>query len=283
MTLLARFLQVLLSLCFGIYGCLADEDIFLPSDSGSGPLFPLENTGGGTQLSSSPDSAASVSDDPASAIFPLGDISTFLLSDVDDSESDLFGTESIANSPLDELTSSNEGFQVDDPGSNFDGLFANSRASCVSDAGGQFIDRIRRRREGETCINPTVFKDPTTDSDENLPPNPDKIFPPPGSNPGRLPGVWNDPKPRPPTTFRAVNTDFDFEYCPAGMYGYRTYAVCDSGVEKDRVPTGLFYSLYHVSRCRFNFFFIFFPPCIKKSSLFALRYCVVRLTKDNRQ
>ena len=250
MNLLSGFLQVLF--CFGIYGSLADENLFLSSDSESGPL-PLENTvGGATQLSLGLDSAISVIEDPASLIFPLEDISTFSLSNGGDSESDLFSTEPITGLlPDDGLIFSNEGLRVDDSGSSSpDGLLASSSgASCLSDAdGGQFISRIKRRADATSCSNPNVLnKDPSKGSN-HLPPNPRNIFPPPGSRPDRLPGSYNDPKPRNPLTYPVLNTDFDFMYCPSGINGFRTYAVCDSGFERYRIPTGPVYTLIHVTR-----------------------------------
>lgn len=242
MTPVLRFLQALL--CFGICGSLAEENIFLSSDSGLSSS-PLDD--GGTQLSLGFDSASSVSEDPASAMFPLGDISNFLPLNGDNSEADMFSTGSIADLPLDEFTSSDEGFEID-PGSS-SGLLASSIANCVSD-GGQFIGRIRRR--DNSCSAPAEFKKPSTDVQK--PPNdPDEVFPPPGSNPGRLSGHVNDPKRRPIYLDQEVNTDFDFEYCPSGISGYRLYAVCDSGLERDRSHIGPTYTLYHVTRRKLIF------------------------------
>lgn len=255
--LLSFFLQVLL--CSGIYGCLADENLFLSSDSESDPLTPLENTvGGATQLSLGLDSTSSVTEDPASAILPLGDSSTFSLLNGDDSQLDLFSPGSMANWPLDEeLVSSNEGFQVDDSASSPDGLLASSSgASCrLSDAdGGQFISRIKRRDNGISCPDPNMLKKDPTKSSDHLPPNPDNIFPPPGSRKTRLPGSYNDPKPRNPLSYPVGNSEFDFKYCPSGIGGLRTYAVCDSGYEFDRVPyMEPIYTLLHVTRRKSRF------------------------------
>ena len=249
MNLLLKFLQALL--LFRISGSLADEDVFLSSDDGLSSIFlPLESTDEETLLSLGLGSAAPISEDLTSAIFSPGDLSTFLTSNENDPGADLFGTESIAISPFDEFTSSNEGFDLDQEFSSE--LLASSGASCVSDAEGQFIGRIRRREDGR-CSNPTILqKEPATDGQES-PKNPNGVFPPPGSNPGRITGPWNDPKPRPEWEFPTANSDFDFEYCPSGVNGYRKYAICDSGIEKDRYGRSPFKALYHCTRRRFIF------------------------------
>lgn len=211
----------------------------------------MNTGGGGTQLSLGLELASSVLEDPASGIFSLGDTSVILPSNGDDSGSDLFSTEGISNLPLDDMfRSSNEGLQISDLDTSFDGLLTSSSgASCLSDAdGGQFISRIKRRDVGKSCINSNMLnKGPATDSDV-LPPNPGNIFPPPGSNPERIDGRENDPKPRPVWIYPIVNTDLDFKYCPSGINGYRAYAVCDSGFEHDRVRTGTTWNLSHVTR-----------------------------------
>lgn len=96
----------------------------------------------------------------------------------------------------------------------------------------QFIGK--RRRADEFCSPNTVpAKKKSTENPipgaGNVYPN----FPPPDSNPGRYGNSpLHDPAPRPTTDW--VNTDFDFIYCPSGRWGYRQYAICDSGSELDR-------------------------------------------------
>ena len=109
---------------------------------------------------------------------------------------------------------------------------------CVSlnDQNDQLFIGKRRRANDDTCIPGAVqaarkkkpIKIPSLDPEGWKDPN----FPPSGSNPGRLnKDPQNDPFPRPDSYRR--NTDFDFKYCPAGLWGYRKYAVCDSGSDLD--------------------------------------------------
>lgn len=233
MDLLLRFLPVFL--LFEFYGSLAEEDILASFDSGLSSSLPFEIAEGGTQLS--------LGLEP----IPSGLEDLFLPSNGVDLGSDLFKSESAANFPLDDLSSSNEGFEIDLETNS--GLLASAGASCVSD-GGQFLGRTRRRDKSR-CDNLNL-KEPPTDDHRDQPTNPNEVFPRPGFNGGRLPGSFNDPQERPPGQFPALNTDFDNEYCPSGINGFRQYAICDSGLDRDRFLTGRFvYTLYHVSRCKF--------------------------------
>lgn len=61
-----------------------------------------------------------------------------------------------------------------------------------------------------------------------------KTWPPPYASPERYNDLpENDPKPRPRN--QTKNNRFDFVQCPSGPGGYRMYAVCDMGVDTDRV------------------------------------------------
>ena len=63
-----------------------------------------------------------------------------------------------------------------------------------------------------------------------------RTFPPPYARPERYNDLpENDPKPRPRN--QARNVKYDFVHCPSGQGGYRMYAVCDKGVDSDRVYT----------------------------------------------
>ena len=117
-------------------------------------------------------------------------------------------------------------------------LLANSNADCERSVG-----KIRRRAEvcpPQSKTPPTGVKTPI---DEN------GVFPPPGSNEDRLPGFQNDPKPRSKWSGDVANSAFDFEFCGSGPHGYRNYAICDSGDEKDNLRgAGGWYTLWRVTR-----------------------------------
>lgn len=114
-------------------------------------------------------------------------------------------------------------------------LLANSNADCEGPVG-----KIRRRAGmcPPTKTPPTGVKTPINEKE---------VFPPPGSNPKRVVGFQNDPKPRP--EWDVANSAFDFEFCGSSVNGYRDYAICDSGKEKDRMrEVGGSYSLWYVTR-----------------------------------
>ena len=215
MTLLVGLLQA--SLLCGICGSLAlDSNLFFGDDAG-----------GGAELAWDTDLAASPAlGDSASILLPPGDASASLLLDEDDSTSNLFDmNDDFGSEPL-----------------------AISGVDCAFDQG-QSIGGIGRRNN--VCPDVTPFKDPTTDTQQPQK-TPDKSFPPPGSNPGRIPGRLNDPRPRPDWASPAANSDFDFQFCPSGISGYRQYAICDSGFEEDRINDFLgHYSLWYVTRRKY--------------------------------
>lgn len=110
---------------------------------------------------------------------------------------------------------------------------ADPEFKCIS-LTDQFISK--RRRADNICTPDTTPMDQEPSKNTDPPsqiPGSDAQFPPPGSNPGRHNDQpENDPSPR-PAKYRP-NTNFDFQYCPSGLLGYRMYAVCDSGSEQDR-------------------------------------------------
>ena len=226
-------------LCAAV-GALADDDnnIFLSPDSG------LTSFGDGTDLLAGIDASSPEYENSASSMFSLGDSNAFL--PFNEVGSDLFDSDLGDIGSPNDITSSNEEFNLDD--GFISGLIANSDADCVFNEG-QPIGRMRRREN--TCRDPTLFKDPSTDV-QKPPANPGGVFPPPGSNPGRLSGPRNDPKPRPEGAFAAANSEFDFEFCPSGTDGYRKYAVCDSGIAGDRFHLGFgIFSLFHCTRSKY--------------------------------
>lgn len=217
MTLRVGLLQALL-LC-GICGSLAEDS----------NLFFEDDAGGGTEVAWDTDLAASPAlGDLASVLLPPGVLSASLPSSEDESTSNLFDI--------------NDKFGLEP--------LANSGVDCGFDQGQQSIGAIGRR--GKVCPDVTPYKDPRTDT-QQPPKTPDKLFPPPGSNPGRVPGISNDPRPRPDYAYPAANSDFDFQFCPAGVNGYRQYAICDSGFEDDRLSDFLgYYSLWYVTRRKYT-------------------------------
>lgn len=105
---------------------------------------------------------------------------------------------------------------------------------CVSldDQNDRVFISKRRTAANDVCTPPEAGRKKKTPPVEPPPVDPEDWKPPPGSNPGRHSDApWNDPAPR-PSEYRP-NTDFDFQYCPAGVFGFRQYAVCDSGSRLD--------------------------------------------------
>lgn len=219
-------------LLVGICGSLAADDVFLDPDADYSQFVPLDTIGGGTAMALGSESGSLIADNLETDFFTQADPVAFLNPDGADSASDLFAT-----------IDSSDGFLTDDA-SSLD-LIANSGAGCMSYEG-QPISRIRR---DTFCTDPSLLETPSTNEKQ---PTKDSgtTFPPPGSNPGRLPGKQNDPKPRTGYDGNALNTDEDFQICPSGTNGYRQYAVCDSGIKEDRYWQGYpgIYALYHCSR-----------------------------------
>lgn len=132
---------------------------------------------------------------------------------------------------------------------------ATNNNECISLSDQQFTIGKKIRRN-EICPSAAQKKKaPTLET----PPPGTGDFPGLNANPGRFTNdPVNDPFPRP--FLHWVNTDFDFIYCPSGRWGFREYAVCDSGLESDRKfdRNEMIYILYNVSPCTFIFFISLF-------------------------
>lgn len=226
------------SLFCGVFGYpTIDDDVFVASNSELEPSVPAENNVDDTELLGGLGFPEDAGEDSASSLLSPSGF---------DSGGNLFDTDLRGSLSLSEIAMAQGEANVDG-GSNFDllDLTANSPLGCESDQE-RPIDGIGRR--GTTCSDPLLLQEPSTDVQQPLD-NPDGLFPPPGSNPGREPGEMNDPKPRPSGVTSVANSDFDFQYCPSGLGGYRLYAVCDSGFESDRqLIGGSYYALYRCTR-----------------------------------
>jgi hypothetical protein len=239
MVLLFRVLQTWLIL--GVCRSLAQGDAFLFSLDPSHDQFLPDGDVGETALHNS----ASVLD-----WSPYEDTWTSLMPD---NEQDLASELSLdPDSSLSWWNDPIDGIEVDDGSPH---LFAGSDIDCVSYEE-QSIAKIRR---AELCPAPNILETPPGSIDK---PKDEGLtgFPPPGSNPGRLPGPENDPTPRPWDPWAEnspVNSDFDFQFCPSGARGYRNYAVCDSGKPDDRLgPVGNWYDLWDCTRlCKIRLIF----------------------------
>lgn len=221
-------------LLIGICGSLAADDVFPEPGADYSQFLSLGTVEGGTSIALGSGSDSLTPDNLELDFLTQMDPAVFLPSNEVDSALDFFAT-----------TDSSDDLFPDDASSL--GLIADSGIGCVSYEG-QPISRIRR---DNFCTDPSLLKTPPTN--ENQPAkDSDTTFPPPGSNPGRIPGKSNDPKPRSQYDSNALNIDEDFQICPSGPNGYRKYAVCDSGIERDRYPQGGdYYALYHCSRRTF--------------------------------
>lgn len=237
---------------FSIYFSFAasnevDENLFLPADDsnhGDGQLTFLadfEDGQGSTLLHSNDDSASlfSSNEDLAPLTPITQDLSSVLFSYGDSVSAPVFDEDPVLllasgevpasgfyDPPLPNLPeeletpteNENPGFALDpelDPELDPD-LLADIDCESYEE---QTVGKARR---GDMCR--PVAERPTRK----------KSFPPPYSNQNRI--NWlpeNAPKPRPAKDKK--NTRFDFESCPAGLGGYRMYAVCDSGKGIDRV------------------------------------------------
>lgn len=209
MILLAGLLRTWLLI--EIYAFVIAEDFTSFSDPDFSQFLPSEITGAGTELALNLNSASvtptGLDPDLFAQIDPAG-------SDGEISALDFFS----ATDPSDSLF-------IDDA-INTD-LMAGSGVGCVSYEG----QPISKRRRDNFCGDPSLPQNlpaaaqpPTVGSDGTFPPHP-----------GRLGGERNDPKPRVQSQpNEAENSQEDFMFCPSGYLGYREYAVCDSGLEKDR-------------------------------------------------
>ena len=219
MVLLVGLSQI--SLLIGIYASAIADD-FLP-DLG------IDFDGAGSELALGLEPTSIASDSVDLDLFVQTDPGGSLPSDGEISALDFFWT-----------TDLSDGLFIDDE-TNMK-LIAGSNVGCVSYEG----QAITRTRRGNVCAEDSLLTKPFTEGSDLKPP-------PERSNPNRLPGSINDPKPRPTgDTTTAANTEEDFWICPSGVNGYRQYAVCDSGRDEDRFPgvTGHDWTLWYVSRCR---------------------------------
>ena len=227
-------------LLIGIYGSVIAQDFTSVSDPDVSQFLPSEITGAGTELALSlepaPITPSSLNSDFFAQTDPAG-------SDGGGSALDL----SPAADPSDDL--------FNDNASNTN-LMAGSGVGCVSYEGQPF-SRVRR---DNFCVDPSLPQNPPAAVQQPTVGS-DGTFPPIGSHPGRRSGEQNDPKPRVRSQpNEADNTEEDFMLCPSGNNGYREYAVCDSGLERDRWPgvTDRDWNLWDVTHCKHtsDFFFL---------------------------
>lgn len=225
MFLLGGLLQTWLLV--GICGSIAADDFLSDPDTEYSQFLPAGTDGGGANLALGLEPTSITSNNLDSDLFAQADPAGLLPSNGENSASDFLST----------IDPSNEAFT--DDASNL-GLIAGSDVSCGSSQGPP-ITRIRR---DNVCNDPSLLEKLPTAVEQPMEGS-DITFPPPGSNPGRLSGSRNDPKPRPKYDNNVANTEEDFKICPSGLDGYREFAVCDSGLDKDRRDgIGLSYSLW---------------------------------------
>lgn len=228
-------------LLIGICGSVIANDFTSGSNPDFSQFLSSEISEGGTELALNLEPASITSNSLDSDLFAQTDAGGLLPSDGETSALNIFSP-----TDPDELFI-DDAFNTD--------MIAGSGVGCVSYEG-QPISRIRR---DNVCVDESLRQSPPAAAQQSIGGS-DATFPPIGSHPGRLPGAQNDPKPRVRSQINATdNTEEDFMFCPSSLNGYRQYAVCDSGFDKDRRPgvTNHDWSLWDVTHCRL----LGFPSC----------------------
>lgn len=226
----------------GIYGSVIAEDFTSVSDPDFSQFLPSEITGPGTELALSLEPAPIAPSSLNSDLF---------------AQTDLAGSDG-GNFALDFFSAADRSDDLFNDNASNTNLMAGSGVGCVSYEGQPF-SRIRR---DNFCVDQSSPQNPPAAVQQPIVGS-DATFPPTGSHPGRLSGKQNDPKPRVRSRpNEADNTEEDFMFCPSGIDGYRDFAVCDSGLEKDRKRgvTDHDWSLWDVTHCEHTSDFFLLRP-----------------------